>query len=297
MSAPGAKRAYPLQFLTACALALAVFAPGAQAFTPLRVVIDPGHGGADEGTVAFHASRFGVLRVSEKDLTLTIALRLAQALRNAGVKVVLTRERDQEIPLAARTQTANRKKADLFISLHMNAAQPDRAQVAEGVETYILNSGSDATSKRLARMETAVFSEYDTGGRSDVAVILKDLRLNSNLSQSKHLACLVQKHLVEASRGSQRPQNGSKIQVRSKSSASDRGVKQALFHVLLGADMPSILVELGFLSSQKDRTRLLSDLGQRSAVSALTQSILEFGRLRHTSLASKLTAECQVHGQ
>lgn len=263
---------------------------------PLRVVIDAGHGGADEGTVAYHPSRYGVMRISEKDLTLTIALRLAQSLKRAGIQVLLTRDRDREVALAARTAAANRRKADLFLSLHMNAAQPDRAAVAEGVETYILNASSDATSKRLARMDAAVFSEYDTGGRSDVAVILKDLKLDSNLAQSKRLACLVQRNLVNAihagSQASQAP-----VQVQTKSNGSDRGVKQALFHVLLGADMPSVLVELGFLSSQKDRSRLLSNEGQKQAVTALTRAIQEFGRLRHTRLASTLTTHCQVRGQ
>lgn len=265
---------------------------------PLRVVIDPGHGGGDEGTVAFHPSRYGVMRISEKDMTLTIALRLAQALKRAGVQVILTRESDRDVPLAARTSAANRRKADLFLSLHMNAAHRDRAAVAEGVETYILNSGSDATSKRLARMDAAVFSEYDVGGRSDVAVILKDLRLDSNLAQSKRLACLVQRNLVHAvhaiSAGRALDnQPHAPLQI----GTADRGVKQALFHVLLGADMPSVLVELGFLSSHRDRARLLSNEGQKRAVAALTQAITEFGRLRNTRLASTITTHCQVRGQ
>lgn len=244
----------------------------AQAAPHFQVVIDPGHGGSDEGTVAYH----GTMRVTEKDLTLTLAHQIAGYLRRRGVRVTLTRTQDRELSLASRTALANHLKADVFLSIHLNSTTGPRIDVAEGTETYILNTASDATSRKLARMENAVFTAYETG-KSDVAVILKDLRLGSNLAQSKLLACLVQNTTAEPGR--------------------NRGVKQALFHVLLGADMPSVLLEAGFLSSTRDRARILSYEGQRRMTRSVAEAILKYKQTRGTRLASVLVSNCQVRGQ
>lgn len=230
---------------------------------PFKVVIDPGHGGTDEGTVY----RNGHLKITEKDITLSLALEVTQLLRSRGFQVTLTRRRDQEVPLPSRTALANRIQADAFISIHMNSSlQPNNRVDSGGVETYILNNTTDASSRRLARMENSVISTHspDSPQQQDVALILKDLRLDGNLSESKRLACQVQSQIVSATARNDRNPH------------KNRGVKQALFHVLLGADMPSILVEPGFLNSPSDRRLLLSRQGRTLISHAIANGIEQF---------------------
>ncbi len=213
-----------------------------------QVVIDPGHGGTDLGT--FYDA--GSYRLMEKDVTLRLARQIANQLIARGVRVTLTRTTDQEVPLPARTALANRLGADIFISIHMNSAGETAAQDPSGVETFILNNATDASSRRLARLENSVIAQQtlQSPDQTDVALILKDLRLDGNLTESKRLACHIQQGLVQAT---------SEVKSHTK---RDRGVKQALFHVLLGADMPSILVEAGFLSNAQDRHFITSSYGQ-----------------------------------
>jgi N-acetylmuramoyl-L-alanine amidase len=247
---------------------------------PFRVVIDPGHGGNDHGTI--HASGGG--RVAEKDVTLTLARRVAAELRSLGMSVYLTRDADEEIDLGARTKLANRLRADAFLSIHMNSAHGGRGAGAEGIETFILNTASDASSRRLAHLENSVLgSAYDTSTpeATDVALILKDLRLDANLGESKKLACSVQNDLVAATGARRRHR--------------DRGVKQALFHVLLGADMPSVLVEAGFLSSARDRANVLSARGQKVMSRALASAVERFRRSREQPALAHALARCKVN--
>lgn len=244
---------------------------------PYTVVLDPGHGGLDEGTVHLLNST----RVAEKDLTLLLAKDVSLQLKRLGIRAILTRSQDSDLGLSYRTKLANRLKADLFISIHMNSTATPMVSDTGGVETYFLNNTSDATSKRLAYLENSANpvlakSAADAPEATDVALILKDLRLDANLPESKRLACLVQNRISET--GMQK----------------NRGIKQALFHVLLGADMPSILLEAGFLSHPKDRERVLqpglrSKLAQRIAV-----AIDEFRRTQHTKLASQQLSSCKV---
>ena len=231
---------------------------------PFLVVLDPGHGGADFGTVYTRPdpTRF---HVAEKNVTLALALQTARQLRAHGIKVILTRESDQDVPLSTRTAIANKVKADLFISIHMNAG------AAEGVETYILNNTTDATSRRLAQIENT------NAQQSDVDLIIKDLRLDANLPESKRLACAVQENLVSAMK------------------KKNRGVKQALFYVLLGADMPSALLEAGFLSDARDRAFVLSEVGQRSISMAIARAVEQFRKLSGTPAAAAVLSRCQVH--
>ncbi len=245
------------------ALLFLALSSSTRAAVPFRVVIDPGHGGADEGTVFNDGTR----RIAEKDLTLKLAHKIARQLERRGFEVSLTREKDHEVPLPNRTAFANRLKAQVFISIHMNATSRTSA---EGVETFILNNTTDASSRRLARLENSVISEtpLESPEDMDVALILKDLRLDANLSESKRLACQVQRNLViSTSRTRHVPQ-----------AHRNRGVKQALFHVLLGADMPSILVEAGFLSNPYDRALLLSEKGQYFVSSAVANAVDQFRR-------------------
>jgi N-acetylmuramoyl-L-alanine amidase len=244
------------------------------------VVIDPGHGGNDYGTNL----QIGDQLVAEKQLTLALAQETARILRARGVVTVLTRTQDEEVPLGDRTALANRLKADVFLSIHMNSTQTPMVTDAEGIETYILNNTSDATSRRLAHLENSVLSPEvraaaDSPEQLDVALILRDLRLDANQSESKRLACIVQDQLVGVS----------------KPRTRNRGVRQALFHVLLGAEMPSILVETGFLSNPRDRTTLQSARGRRVYGAAIARAIEKFRDTRKTPQAQLTLSRCKVH--
>jgi N-acetylmuramoyl-L-alanine amidase len=251
---------------------------------PFRVVLDPGHGGADEGTVYRTSSS----RIAEKVLTLQLARKVARQLRGRGYLVTLTRNDDHEVALGTRTQIANQLGAQIFISIHMNSSEEARRKDAEGIETYILNNTTDASSKRLARLENSVISSSPTVGGTppedrDVALILKDLRLDGNLSSSKRLACSLQEHLVRATSN------------RANLLRRNRGVKQALFHVLLGADMPSVLVETGFLNSAHDRSFALSMRGQGIASRAIADAVDHYrNRLKGVNNLTSLS-RCKVN--
>jgi len=249
---------------------------------PFKVVIDPGHGGVDRGTVFQN----GAKRVTEKDMTLAIAKLVTRKLKASGIQTVLTRSTDIEVPLAERTAIANRIGADVFISIHMNSTPPSansRERGGEGVETYILNNATDASSKRLAHLENKVLGGHAADSpdhNMDVALILKDLRLDANMSESKRLACTIQDQLS---------------QTTSKLSLGNRGVKQSLFHVLLGADMPSVLVEAGFLSSARDRELIQSDRGRALVSSAIANAVEEFKRAKSTREALLKLSRCKVN--
>lgn len=277
----------PLLLASLLASVLAA-APALAAKAPFRVVIDPGHGGGDEGTV--YSGRDGT-RVTEKDVTLLLAVQAAKKLRSQGFEVFLTREGDQGLALSERTALANRLKADAFLSIHMNASATRGAKDAFGFETYFLNSTSDESSKRLAHFENSVLGgspqpAADSPEGLDVALILKDLRLDANLSESKRLACHLQHQLVQFTSASPAEVVGS--------SPRNRGIKQALFYVLLGADMPAILVEAGFLSHDRDRALVLSEAGQQKIASAIAYALERFRTLQGTRQAKQVVGSCKV---
>jgi N-acetylmuramoyl-L-alanine amidase len=197
------------------------------------VVIDPGHGGKDPG------AKTCVKGLVEKDITLRVALKLAQSLRKKlGLKVVLTRTKDVFVPLEERTAIANTHQADLFISIHVNAAEDRRLQ---GVETYFLNLATDERAIELAARENAT----STKSISDLQNILNDLMLNTKINESNRLAFQTQRQLMEAIK-------------ETHPGAKSLGVKQAPFYVLLGAQMPAVLVEIGFGTNPKECKRLAS---------------------------------------
>lgn len=247
-----------------------------------KVVIDPGHGGSDEGTVYSNSK----VRVTEKDTTLALAREVARELRAKKISVILTRNRDQEVPLGDRTALANRIGADLFLSIHLNstpASQNSNAQSkneAEGIETFILNNTTDESSRRLARLENTVLGP--THEDLDIALILRDLKLDANLAESKRLACTVQKHLM--------------TQVsKSHHFIKNRGVKQALFHVLLGAEMPSVLIEAGFMSHPQDRSFLISTQGRKAVGRAIAHAIDQFRRNKGNPQAHSILSRCKIN--
>jgi len=191
------------------------------------VMLDPGHGGKDPGAV------WG--KIYEKDINLRMSRILGKILRDRGLEVVYTRTKDVFLPLEERTALANSKDVDLFISIHVNAHKKHSVQ---GLEIYYLNLAQSKNAIRVAARENAV----STKKISDLQVILSDLMLNSKIKESHNLAEIVLDKTLDYN--------------KKHYSLDNNGVRRAPFYVLMGAKMPSILVELGYLTNAKERKRL-----------------------------------------
>ncbi len=225
-----------------------------------RVVIDPGHGGHDTGTI-------GPGGLMEKDLVLDVALRLGKLVtQQMSAQVVYTRSGDVFIPLEQRTQIANNEKADLFISVHANSSPDSRAT---GVETFYFNLTSDKVGLDLATRENA----SSVSSISDLNDLLHKAVLENKLEESRDFAQKVQSALWASS-------------VKINSRSRDRGVRQAPFVVLIGASMPSILAEVGFVSNPHDE-RLLRRTDQRQKIAeALLKGVSQYAStLSHVQMA------------
>jgi N-acetylmuramoyl-L-alanine amidase len=228
-----------------------------------RIVIDPGHGGRDSGAPG------AIKGVYEKQIVLEIAKRLARRIeKELGCEVFLTRSDDRFLTLEERTAIANTKEADLFISLHTNASMNRNAS---GIETYFLNLTTDEESIRVAARENATSRK----NISDLQAILNDLMQNAKINESARLAAFVQNSMVT--------QLG-----KSYSMISDKGVKQAPFYVLLGAQMPSILVEASFISNPKECERLMDPEYQEHISRGITEGIRHY--IKNTDPVSIMTA-------
>ncbi len=212
-----------------------------------RIVVDPGHGGHDSGAV-------GPNGVQEKDVVLSIALKLRDMLKEElGLDVVMTRSTDVFIPLEERTAIANKVNADLFISVHANAANNHSAS---GIETYYLNLAKTEKAARLAAKENGTSLEKV----SVLQAILFDLMANYKLNDSAHLAEDVQKSLHK--RISELHEN-----------VRNLGVKQGPFYVLVGATMPSILVETAFVSNAQEESRLKDPAYQEVTAEGIMEGV------------------------
>lgn len=225
-----------------------------------KVVIDAGHGGHDTGTI-------GPNGLMEKDLVLDVALRLGKLItQQLGAQVVYTRSDDTFVPLESRTELANAEKADLFISIHANSS-PEPS--ATGVETYFFNLTSDKSGVDLASRENAT----SASSIADLNDLLHKAVLQTKLEESREFAQRVQASLWAAS-------------VKMNSRSRDRGVRQAPFLVLIGATMPSILAEIGFVSNPHDE-RLLRRSEQRQKIAeALFKGISQYANsLSHVQMA------------
>jgi N-acetylmuramoyl-L-alanine amidase len=225
-----------------------------------KVVIDAGHGGHDTGTI-------GPNGLLEKTLVLDVALRLGALVKSQlGADVVYTRADDHFIPLEDRTKIANDQKADLFISIHANSSP---AATATGVETYYFNFTSDKSALDLATRENATA----TSAISDLSDLLHRAVLQTKLEESRQFAQQIQTSL-------------SLMSVKMNSQSKDRGVRQAPFVVLIGATMPSILAEIGFVSNPHDE-RLMNRGEQRQKIAeALFKGVAMYASsLSHTQLA------------
>jgi len=209
------------------------------------IVIDPGHGGKEVGAVGPHG-------LMEKDATLTLCRRLADNLETRlKTRVILTRTDDSIVPLDQRTAIANQYKADLFLSVHMNAAV---VKGAHGSETYFLSlQASDELAKKAAEVENAAAAV--PAGNSDLKLILWDLAQQEYLNESSRFAQAVQEEMNRAT------------------GVQNRGVKQAPFKVLVGATMPAALVEVGFITNPDEEAKLQRDDFQKLVIDALTTAI------------------------
>jgi N-acetylmuramoyl-L-alanine amidase len=215
------------------------------------IVIDPGHGGREVGAV-------GPNGVLEKDVTLALSRKLASSLSRAvGARVVLTRDDDSVVSLDQRTALANQYNADLFLSVHLNAAV---VKDAKGSETYFLSlEASDELARKAAETENASqAANAAADATADLRLILWDLAQQAYLDESSRFAQAIQEEMNAAT------------------SIANRGVKQAPFKVLVGATMPAALVEVGFISNPEEEAKLQTDDFQNLMVAAITRAVQRY---------------------
>ncbi len=214
----------------------------------VRIMLDPGHGGADPGAV-------GEGNLLEKDIVLEIARTARDLLEAEGYRVFLIREDDRFVSLRDRARTANRLRADLFVSIHANAAGNRQAR---GTETFYYAPASDPWAQAVALLENAPLGMEDPGGAGESLLAPGDNTGGDRRGESIRAAAAVQRRLSAAAR------------------SPNRGIKAAEFYVLRHTRMPSILVETGFLSNSRERAKL-ADRGYREAVAeAIARGIRDY---------------------
>jgi len=231
-----------------------------------RVLIDPGHGGADQGTVGRHG-------LMEKGLVLDVARRLGKLIEERmGSEVIYTRQDDTFIPLHARTELANEKKADLFLSIHANSSPHPKVG---GIEVYYLNfthspDALDVAARENASSDKSVYELRD---------LIQTITLHEKVEESKEFASKVQGTLQT-------------FETRYNNAAKNRGVKKAPFVVLIGASMPSILAEVGFLSNAKEEQLLKRPEHRQRLAEALYQGVSRYAQsLSHFQVAQRASSE------
>jgi len=216
------------------------------------VVIDPGHGGPRPGTI-------GRSGLQEKEINLAVALALQKLLRErAGLEAILTRESDVDVPLEDRTVIANQKRADLFVSIHTNA---HRDRKRGGVETFFLNISPDPAVIELAAAENAT----STKNIGEMRTILQKIVQNSKIQESHDLAEAIQRNLV-------------KSLAKDLPGIPNLGVKGGPFWVLIGGEMPSVLVEISHLSNSKEEAKLKTRKYRELAAQGIFDGIMDYIR-------------------
>ncbi len=221
------------------------------------VVIDPGHGGKDPGAI-------GVTKTKEKDVTLSVALKLGRMIENnlPDVKVVYTRRSDEFVELYKRGQIANQANGKLFVSLHCNAA-PRKPHPANGFEVYLLRPGKTEHALKIAERENAVI-QFEEGYEKRYQELTEENFILLAMAQSAYMK-YSERFADVLTR---------KISVHTK--LENQGVKQAGFFVLIGASMPSVLVEMGYLSNRSDEKFLKSNNGQQRLAELLFEAIKHY---------------------
>jgi len=227
-----------------------------------RIVIDPGHGGKDPGAVSTNKKNY------EKNISLGVAKKLKKIIsKELDCEVLITRTKDEFISLQERTQFANSKSADLFISLHCNAHE---RKTANGIEVYYLSTAKTDDARAVEALENSVVYDFEGGNEAvkkydDLSFILADMAQNEHLKESSELAIKLQENLIEST------------------NAFNRGVKQANFYVLRGTFMPAVLIELGFLSNRKEEKKLVTASYQETLANAIYEGIKNF-KLKYDNL-------------
>lgn len=221
--------------------------------SPIRletVVVDAGHGGKDLGAVSARGTR-------EKDLALEIARGVRDGLRRRGVSVVMTRDADRFIPLPLRAKVANRKRADLFVSVHLNASE---SKTLKGFEVYSLSEATDDHALSLERAENASLGLGGAPEPSDpeLRTVLWDLKEAANRRESVRLANMIGDSALHSL------------------PIAARRIRQANFHVLKHTQCPAVLVEVGYLSNVSDEARLRNPRYRRRLAEAIVKGILNF---------------------
>ncbi|MCK9334445.1 MAG: N-acetylmuramoyl-L-alanine amidase [Candidatus Cloacimonetes bacterium] len=229
------------------------------------IVLDPGHGGKDPGAVGRK------LKAQEKEVNLGVTLKLKRMLeQELGLNVLMTRSDDRFVSLGDRTKFANDRRGDLFVSIHTNASRDPKSK---GSETYYLATAMTSDARAVEALENQVVDLYEGGADArskydDLDFILSDLSQTEHLESSNELASNIQQNLVAGS------------------GFYDRGVKQANFYVLRGAFMPSVLVELGFISNPEEEKLLVNDEYQERLARTIFEGIKRFkyryDRIRNT---------------
>jgi len=219
----------------------------------VRIVVDPGHGGWDSGAV-------GLTGTHEADIALQLSLRLAKELeRQLGAEVLLTRSDDTFVPLKERARYANAVEADLFLSIHANASP---SKTGWGIETYYLDTATDAGAARVAARENAIAAQEQAEG---VDRIVLELSMAGTNRLSQLLAMDVQRSVISQTQT-----------VYGEDQIRDLGVKTALFYVLHSTTMPSILFEASFLTHPDDEMRLRHPLFQQTVAESIALAVEQY---------------------
>lgn len=219
------------------------------------IIIDPGHGGDEDGATAMTQGQDPPVQVKEKDIALIFAKKIHEKLQARGHSVFLTRSVDRTVTLPERAAIAEKTKADLFISVHINSSSENGAV---GFETYYLDNHDNVAIKKVEKTENI----QSTGDNVVVQQILVDLVIEQTVSTSKPLAASIHSEIKGA--------------VGRKYGLPSRGIKPGLFYVLALSKRPGVLLEIGFISTMKDRIRMMNPKFQEEYSSAVARGIEKF---------------------
>jgi N-acetylmuramoyl-L-alanine amidase len=240
---------------------------------PFTVVVDAGHGGPDRGMRGPIGADW---EIREKDITLDVALQLRDVLQERGIAVIMTRSTDTLIALSDRGRIANAKKGDVFLSIHVNAANPNWKQpgAARGFETYFLSEAKTEDARRVEAMENEVVKyeiSSNVAANDPLSFIVHDMEQNQHLRESSELAATVQRALAKMHPG------------------PNRGVKQAGFRVLVTAFMPAVLIEIGFGTNAAEARYLRDPQRQREIAASIADATVAYlaGYQRRTNAAGQ----------
>ena len=227
------------------------------------IVIDPGHGGKDPGASG--------KKSQEKDIVLAVAKLLRKNLADEGFNVKLTRSKDVFIELRQRANLANQWDGDLFISLHCNAidASEERKKIIQGYQFYVLRAPESEEDKAIARRENAVATLYGEKNAKDELSPLEWLKLEARLEQYKQTSYLFTEKLLNSFEGG-------------KIKKMNTGVGGAGFMVLVGAMMPAVLIELGFISNEEDEAYMMTDKGQKDIAERISKAVSTYKAAVHS---------------